>query len=46
MENTELSPAGNWTPDSRVTGGDTQHYTIEEWLFDTNSHILIDIVIR
>ena len=25
-----LSPAGNWTPVSRVTGGDTHHYTTEE----------------
>ena len=24
------SPAGNWTPVSRVTGGDTDHYTTEE----------------
>ena len=23
-------PAGNWTPVSRVTGGDTDHYTTEE----------------
>ena len=26
------SPTGNWTPVSRVTGGDTDHYTIEEYL--------------
>ena len=26
------SPAGNWTPVSRVTGGDTNHYTTEELL--------------
>ena len=25
-----LSPAGNWTPVSHVTGGDTDHYTTEE----------------
>ena len=25
-----LSPAGNRTPVSRVTGGDTHHYTTEE----------------
>src|SRR4029434_6714837 len=25
-----LSPSGNWTPVSRVTGGDTIHYTNEE----------------
>jgi hypothetical protein len=24
------SPTGNWTPVSRVTGGDTDHYTIED----------------
>ena len=24
------SPAGNWTPVSRVTGGDTNHYTTED----------------
>ena len=27
-----LSPAGNWTPVSRVTGGDTNHYTTEDLL--------------
>ena len=26
------SPTGNRTPVSRVTGGDTYHYTIEDWL--------------
>ena len=26
------SPTGNRTPVSRVTGGDTHHYTIEDWL--------------
>ena len=25
-----FSPSGNWTPVSRVTGGDTYHYTNEE----------------
>ena len=25
-----FSPAGNWTPVSRVTGGDTDHYTTED----------------
>ena len=25
------SPAGNWTPVSRVTGGDTDHYTTEDY---------------
>ena len=28
---TYFSPAGNRTPVSRVTGGDTHHYTTEEW---------------
>ena len=28
--NNYLSPAGNRTPVSRVTGGDTHHYTTEE----------------
>ena len=27
------SPAGNRTPVSRVTGGDTHHYTTEDWSF-------------
>ncbi len=27
-----ISPTGNWTPVSRVTGGDTDHYTIEDFL--------------
>ncbi len=26
------SPTGNRTPVSRVTGGDTYHYTIEDWM--------------
>ena len=29
------SPAGNWTPVSRVTGGDTDHYTTEELILTT-----------
>ena len=28
----EASPSGNRTPVSRVTGGDTYHYTNEDWL--------------
>jgi hypothetical protein len=28
--NLSPSPAGNWTPVSRVTGGDTDHYTTED----------------
>ena len=31
------SPTGNWTPVSRVTGGDTYHYTIEDWRGIVNS---------
>ena len=27
-----ISPAGNRTPVSRVTGGDTHHYTTEDWV--------------
>ena len=27
-----FSPTGNWTRVSRVTGGDTHHYTIEDLL--------------
>ena len=29
-KNKSISPAGNRTPVSRVTGGDTHHYTTEE----------------
>ncbi len=29
----ETSPTGNRTPVSRVTGGDTHHYTIEDWSY-------------
>ena len=29
-KNKSISPAGNRTPVSRVTGGDTDHYTTEE----------------
>ena len=29
-ETKKLSPAGNRTPVSRVTGGDTHHYTTED----------------
>ena len=28
----QASPSGNRTPVSRVTGGDTYHYTNEDWL--------------
>ena len=30
----ETSPSGNWTPVSRVTGGDTHHYTNEDFMSD------------
>ena len=49
----EISPTGNRTPVSRVTGGDTNHYTIEEFLLviskymtsinTINSYIIISI---
>ena len=29
----KVSPTGNRTLVSRVTGGDTHHYTIEDWAF-------------
>ena len=29
----KTSPTGNRTPVSRVTGGDTHHYTIEKYVF-------------
>ncbi len=29
-EKKNISPTGNWTPVSRVTGGDTDHYTVED----------------
>ena len=32
-EKKATSPSGNWTPVSRVTGGDTYHYTNEDELF-------------
>lgn len=41
------SPSGNWTPVSRVTGGDTNHYTNEEaaptrahWVYVRIVHLL------
>ena len=34
-KNISNSPTGNWTPVSRVTGGDTHHYTIEDGLLMT-----------
>ncbi len=30
FEEKKSSPTGNWTPVSRVTGGDTDHYTNED----------------
>ena len=41
-KNWKISPTGNWTPVSRVTGGDTHHYTIEEpicWYVNSTDHI-------
>ena len=34
------SPAGNRTPVSRVTGGDTNHYTTEDLSEDENFKII------
>ncbi len=28
----KYSETGNWTPVSRVTGGDTHHYTISDYI--------------
>ena len=36
-----ISPTGNRTPVSRVTGGDTDHYTIEESLPHTFLYVNI-----
>ena len=33
------SPSGNRTPVSRVTGGDTHHYTNEDWLNTAQVHL-------
>ena len=40
----EASPSGNRTPVSRVTGGDTHHYTNEDWLREglNNLQLLLD----
>ena len=35
------SPAGNWTPVSRVTGGDTDHYTTEDHGRQGKKYLLI-----
>ena len=40
------SPAGNRTPVSRVTGGDTDHYTTEELQQTPKFLVLIGISIR
>ncbi len=33
------SPAGNGTPVSRVTGGDTHHYTTEDLMLEEKSNV-------
>ncbi len=38
----KFSPTGNRTPASRVTGGDTDHYTIED-LYKLKNFILVQI---
>ena len=35
-----VSPAGNWTPVSRVTGGDTNHYTTEDYIHGSGPYTL------
>ena len=40
----EISPAGNRTPVSRVTGGDTHHYTTEDSVIQ--HHVLISQYLR
>ena len=35
-----ISPTGNRTLVSRVTGGDTHHYTIEDYVFDNKVRYL------
>ena len=47
-ETKKFSPAGNRTPVSRVTGGDTYHYTTEDWtlignVLKTNQHGFIKL---
>ncbi len=41
IKKVNFSPTGNWTPVSRVTGGDTDHYTIEDWCYLKLFHIII-----
>ena len=47
---TKLSVTGNRTPVSRVTGGDTHHYTITDWLLwpwpliDAATTIFVDVI--
>ena len=36
-EKNPTSPAGNRTPVSRVTGGDTHHYTTEELVISSGT---------
>ena len=41
------SPAGNRTPVSRVTGGDTYHYTTEDTLtVELSKHISLPVSLR
>ena len=41
-EKKKSSPAGNRTPVSRVTGGDTHHYTTEE----SDDIIVLNLILR
>ena len=42
MKQKKSSPAGNRTPVSRVTGGDTHHYTTEE----SDDIIVLNLILR
>ncbi len=42
----KCSETGNWTPVSRVTGGDTHHYTISDWDYDLRFSIVIWVLAK
>ena len=39
----KISPSGNWTRVSRVTGGDTHHYTNEDTSNCSTQHVIVTI---
>ena len=41
----EYSPAGNWTRDYRVTGGDTNHFTTRDWIWSTVQTNISEVVL-